>query len=244
MTGASANGDGLLDLEAAADAAASEAERTPFTFAYKGRKYELPPHGGWSVKALRATAAGDLQGALGELLGKEFDQLCDAGGNRRRTEFLVYLDRPDGRYTEPPKFITTCAARFDPDVEALMLEVYGVDVLDPSVSTRRVAVLLERLPPYARRPGEHWSTEAELLAVLADQLAELTWVTLRAAGAKGAPRPRPLPRPAPARILAPQAAPQAPAAAAPPGSPVKAGSWAEAAAMLGGMRGMRRRDGE
>jgi hypothetical protein len=127
-----------------------------------------------------------------------------------------------------------------------MLEVYGVDVLDPSVSTRRVAVLLERLPPYARRPGEQWSTEAELLAVLADELAGLTWVTLRAAGAKGAPRPRPLPRPAPARILAPQAAPAAaaPPGAAPPGSPVKAGSWADAAAMLGGMRGMRRRDGQ
>ena len=88
MTGASANGDGLLDLKAAADAAASEAERTPFTFAYKGRKYELPPHGGWSVKALRATAAGDLQGALGELLGEEFDQLCDAGLTVGELNFL------------------------------------------------------------------------------------------------------------------------------------------------------------
>ena len=78
-----------------------------------------------------------------------------------------------------------------------MLEVYGVDVLDPAVSTRRVAVLLERLPPYARRPGEHWSTEAELLALVSDQLAQLTWVTLRAAGAKNATRPRPLPRPGP-----------------------------------------------
>ena len=127
-----------------------------------------------------------------------------------------------------------------------MLEVYGVDVLDPAVSTRRVAVLLERLPPYARRPGEHWSTEAELLAVLADQLAQLTWVTLKAHGAKGAARPRPLPRPG-----------QTGAAARPPASAgremapesrgdgaVKAGTWADAARVLAGMPGMRRRDGQ
>lgn len=116
-----------------------------------------------------------------------------------------------------------------------MLEVYGVDVLDPAVSTRRVAVLLERLPPYARRPGEHWSTEAELLAVLADELAQLTWVTLRAHGAKGATRPRPMPRPgqmrAPARPTAPNRAE--------PGGPAKAGTWGDAARMLAGMPGMR-----
>jgi len=127
-----------------------------------------------------------------------------------------------------------------------MLEVYGVDVLDPAVSTRRVAVLLERLPPYARRPGEHWSTEAELLAVLADELAQLTWVTLRAHGAKGAARPRPLPRPgrtirhgstsdreraAPVHETAPESRGQ-------PGD-VKAGTWADAARILAGMPGMK-----
>ena len=90
-----------------------------------------------------------------------------------------------------------------------MLEVYGVDVLDPAVSTRRVAVLLERLPPYARRFGEAWSTEAELLAVVSDQLAQLTWVTLRAAGAKNATRPRPLPRPGGRPARPPRPKPQA-----------------------------------
>jgi hypothetical protein len=128
-----------------------------------------------------------------------------------------------------------------------MLEVYGVDVLDPAVSTRRVAVLLERLPPYARRFGEPWSTEAELLALVSDQLAQLTWVTLRAAGAKNATRPRPLPRPGDSRFAnrgrgqaaAPETAgqrPEAPAAG-------KAGTWADAARMLAGMPGMRR-DGQ
>jgi len=121
-----------------------------------------------------------------------------------------------------------------------MLEVYGVDVLDPAVSTRRVAVLLERLPPYARRPGEHWSTEAELLALVADELAQLTWVTLRAHGAKGATRPRPIPRPGQMRTSARPPAPN-PAEAVP--AEGKAGTWADAARMLAGMPGMRRRDG-
>ena len=127
-----------------------------------------------------------------------------------------------------------------------MLEVYGVDVLDPAVSTRRVAVLLERLPPYARRPGQHWSTEAELLALLADQLAQLTWVTLRAHGAKGAARPRPLPRPG-QRVANRVTARNAVHETAPESrgdGPVKAGTWADAARMLAGMPGMRTgRDG-
>jgi hypothetical protein len=121
-----------------------------------------------------------------------------------------------------------------------MLEVYGVDVLDPAVSTRRVAVLLERLPPYARRPGEHWSTEAELLAVVADQLAQLTWVTLRAAGAKNATRPRPIPRPG---IRAQSARNPSPQASATPAEGGKAGTWADAIRALAGTPGMRRHDG-
>ena len=125
------------------------------------------------------------------------------------------------------------------------MAVYGVDVLDPAVSTRRVAVLLDRLPPYARRPGEHWSTEAELLALLADRLDQLTWVTLRAHGAKGATRPRPLPRPGGRRgqAAAPETAGQRPAAPAEVPAEGKAGTWADAARMLAGMPGMRRRDG-
>jgi hypothetical protein len=129
-----------------------------------------------------------------------------------------------------------------------MLEVYGVDVLDPAVSTRRVAVLLERLPPYARRPGEHWSTEAELLAVVADQLAQLTWVTLRAAGARNVARPRPIPRPGdrtnrrgPTSELGGPARGQA--AAPETAGQGKAGTWADAIRMLAGTPGMRRRDG-
>jgi hypothetical protein len=116
-----------------------------------------------------------------------------------------------------------------------MLAAYGVDVLDPGVSTRRVHVLLERLPPGVRRPGELWSTEAELLAALIDSVALLTWVTLRAHGAKvGRPRPLPRPHAQSARNPAPQAS------RPPPGDGErKAGTWMDAAAMLGAIPGMK-----
>lgn len=77
-----------------------------------------------------------------------------------------------------------------------MAAAYGVDVLDPGLSLRRFWTLAQRLPPHARNGGEPWSTEAHLLAVLADNVAALTYVTMRAAGAKNARRPKPLPRPA------------------------------------------------
>jgi hypothetical protein len=114
---------------------------------------------------------------------------------------------------------------------------FGVDVLDPAVSTRRVAVLLDRLPPHARRAGQQWSTEAELLAVMVDHLAALTWVTMRAHGAKNVPKPRPIPRPPQAGGAAPRPAQRDPAPAQP--GAAKASSWAEAGAMLGGMPGVK-----
>jgi hypothetical protein len=114
---------------------------------------------------------------------------------------------------------------------------FGVDVLDPAVSTRRVAVLLDRLPPHARRAGQQWSTEAELLAVVADHLAALTWVTMRAHGAKNVPKPRPMPRPPQPGGAAPPAAQPTPGPSQP--GAAKASSWADAAAMLGGMPGVK-----
>jgi hypothetical protein len=122
-----------------------------------------------------------------------------------------------------------------------MLAAYGVDVLDPAVSLRRVHVLLERLPPYARRPGEQWSTEAELLAVLIDHVADLTWVTLRANGAKGASRPRPVARPRQRGQAAPPSAQSGPAALQP--GEGKASSWGDAARMLAAIPGVVVSDG-
>lgn len=88
MTGASANGDGLLDLETAAAAAATEAEGRPYTFAYKGTRYEVPPMAGWPLTSIRAVALGDLEGALGELIGADYDRLCDAGLTLGELTFL------------------------------------------------------------------------------------------------------------------------------------------------------------
>jgi hypothetical protein len=113
-----------------------------------------------------------------------------------------------------------------------MLAAYGVDVLDPSVSLRRIHVLLERLPPHARRMGEQWSIESELLAGLVDSVQMLTWVTLRANGAKGARKPQPVPRPRDRR-----ARPVTPPVPDAPGgqeqrTPGKSSSWLAAAKQL------------
>lgn len=115
---------------------------------------------------------------------------------------------------------------------------FGVDVLDPAVTPRRIAVLAARVPPFARRGGEWWSTEAELLALLIDHVANLTWVTARAAGAKGAQRPRPITRPGPVVLGAGSSAPRSSAPATPPGS-TKTGTWAEAIGILAGMPGVK-----
>lgn len=111
----------------------------------------------------------------------------------------------------------------------------AVDVLDPAVSLRRVRVLLDGLPPQYRRGGEQWSTEAELLAHLADHVANLTYVTLKANGAKSVSRPKPVPRPKPRRPV--PAARQQPARQLPPGGAAPARSWAGAVAQLAAVPG-------
>jgi hypothetical protein len=77
-----------------------------------------------------------------------------------------------------------------------MMAVYGIDVLDPSVSLRRIHVLSQRLPPGAlpRVDEGSWTNEAHLLARLNDAIDLLTWVVMRVAGSK-AKQPKPLPRP-------------------------------------------------
>jgi hypothetical protein len=77
--------------------------------------------------------------------------------------------------------------------------------------------------------------EAELLAGLIDQVAELTWVTLRVNGSKNAARPKPVPRP--------DRRPQRPAPprgqlenGQPP--PVQAGTWMDAARQLAAIPGV------
>lgn len=83
MTTASANGTtaaNVFDLEDAAKAAATEAEGQPFAFTYHGEHYEVPPGRKWPVSALSALSAGDLEAALGTLLGADtFAKLAAAG---------------------------------------------------------------------------------------------------------------------------------------------------------------------
>ena len=117
-----------------------------------------------------------------------------------------------------------------------MLRTYGVDVLEPTTTLRRVWVLSQRLPPGAV-PDENvsgpaaWSMEAHLLATVADQLAYLTYVTARAAGAKSVKRPKPMPRPKARR------SPPSPAPAAANGNARKV-KWNQLGDALTGVDGM------
>lgn len=77
----SANGHAaVFDLEAAA--AANEAEAVPFAFTFKGETYHVPPMTAWPITALRALAAGNLDGALSELLGEDAYEALSAAGLR------------------------------------------------------------------------------------------------------------------------------------------------------------------
>lgn len=115
-----------------------------------------------------------------------------------------------------------------------MLAAYGVDVLDPTVSLRRIGVLLERLPPHARRGGQEWSVESELLASVIDSVAMLTWVVARLAGDKNVQKPPPVPRP---REHTRMPAPAGNGNSSP--GPVKHARWSDAIESLMGMPGVR-----
>lgn len=76
----SANGHGSFDLDAAAAAAAAEGDAEPFPFTFKGHDYTVPPMRVWPLSALRAVSRGDLDDALGLLLGGEtYDAICADG---------------------------------------------------------------------------------------------------------------------------------------------------------------------
>lgn len=85
---------------------------------------------------------------------------------------------------------------FDPDVEATLLRVYGVDPQEATL--RRVWVLLTRLPLGAwqkEQGAASWTQESYLLASVIDAVNQLAWVTV-AANSKTKPKPpKPVPRP-------------------------------------------------
>jgi hypothetical protein len=119
-----------------------------------------------------------------------------------------------------------------------MLAAYGVDVRDPAVTTRRVHVLLSRLPPRGRDLGQPWTPEAELLAGLIDHTAYLTWVVLRLGGSSP-PRPKPVWRPERGSPWVPARAP----AEVQQQQQQRRPTWASALAEMAGMPGVVVRDG-
>lgn len=79
-----------------------------------------------------------------------------------------------------------------------MMACYGVDVLAPGLSMRRLWVLLKRLPPYARIGADdtqRWSQESYLLAAVIDAVQNLTYVTTQVWSKSKVKPPKPIPRP-------------------------------------------------
>jgi len=77
---ATANGHGAFDLDAAAEAAKSEATAEPFVFTWHGETYEVPAATQWPLSAMTAMAEGNLPSAMGELLGQDaYDRIAATG---------------------------------------------------------------------------------------------------------------------------------------------------------------------
>jgi len=79
-----------------------------------------------------------------------------------------------------------------------MLAAYGVDTLDPTVTLRRVWVLLRRLPPGTVSDPDSaasWSVESHLLATMVDAVRDLTWLTAAVNSKQKPQRPKPMHRP-------------------------------------------------
>jgi hypothetical protein len=89
VTGNRANGKTPFDLDAAVAAAAAEGTGEPFAFTYKGKPYQVPQSSQWSMTALEALAAGDLSGALAEMLGDDYATIRDAGLNLGELSTLI-----------------------------------------------------------------------------------------------------------------------------------------------------------
>jgi hypothetical protein len=69
-----------FDLDAAVEAAASEADREPFRFTWHGEPYEMPNQAEWPLSALRAFAAGELDAALEGIMGEATANRLTAAG--------------------------------------------------------------------------------------------------------------------------------------------------------------------
>ena len=83
-------------------------------------------------------------------------------------------------------------------VEADLQQFYGTSLVD--LSLRRAWVLIRHLPVESRFVRKHneaavWSNETYLLAVVADQIADLSWLYASTHSKSKVKRPKPLPRP-------------------------------------------------
>lgn len=93
------------------------------------------------------------------------------------------------------------------DVEADLLETFGVDLLDlgsDRLSWSRLGRLLDRLPPNSRsylavRGYAAWTPREHLLAALVDILQGANWQRAQLNTKRTIPQPKPIPRPGAAK---------------------------------------------
>ena len=177
----------------------SEEETFPFLFG--GEDFELMPMSEWPLATMDVLDTGDLKAALGGLIvgGDEaLARFMAHGPNMGDLEDLFNAASEWAGVENLPNFARQPQLASTQTSEAAMLAHYGVDVLDPSVSVRRVWVLLSRLPAGSwpdTTTAAHWSTEAHLLARLNDAVSDLTWITVMANSKKKPMRPKPMERP-------------------------------------------------
>jgi hypothetical protein len=92
--------------------------------------------------------------------------------------------------------IAAAQAMFDPDVEEVLLRVYGVD--PHSITLRRLWVLMQRLPAGAWKkdagPGS-WTETDYLLANVIDAVNQVSWVVAQSNSKRKVPVPKPVERP-------------------------------------------------
>ena len=142
-----------------------------------------------------ALARGDLEAALRDLLGEaEWDKLAP-GFTLGRLDLLFTAIAAEAGFDL--KNSGRRSSAFDPGGrDAAMTAAYGGQRTDPLLIGMACAACCCTICLPARMT---WAStgqlRAQMLAALLDYIAYLTWVTLRAHGAKSAPRPRPVQRP-------------------------------------------------
>ena len=104
----------------------------PFAFTFRGADYQVPPMNAWPIEALRALGAGNLDGALGELLGETHTPRWPRLGSRCATSTCCSnkIAADAGMVGFPNSPVRCCPVR-PGTLKATLMATYGVDTFRP-----------------------------------------------------------------------------------------------------------------